>query len=92
MLIQQMRWTKKWEAHYIMVKEFKPTDFENAMDELEKIVNQIENDEIKLESALEKYQHGVNLVKFCQERLAIIEQKIKIFDSETNSLKDMPIE
>lgn len=75
-----------------VAKSAKPDTFEDAMDELEKIVNQIENDEIQLESALEKYQHGVNLVKFCQEKLAVVEQKIKFFDPETNNLKDITIE
>jgi exodeoxyribonuclease VII small subunit len=75
-----------------MVKLAKPTNFEDALDELEQIVNQIENDEIKLESALEKYQHGINLVKFCQDKLAVVEQKIKIFDTDTNGLKDITIE
>ena len=75
-----------------MSKTVNPSTFEDAMEELEKIVHQIESDEIKLELALDKYQQGVNLVKFCQEKLATVEQKIKLFDAETNSLKDVIIE
>jgi exodeoxyribonuclease VII small subunit len=75
-----------------MKKNQQLNDFEAAMSELESIVSQIENDEIKLEIALEKYQQGINLVKFCQEKLADVEQKIKILDFDTNSLKETIIE
>ncbi|MCX8514936.1 MAG: exodeoxyribonuclease small subunit [Pseudomonadota bacterium] len=66
--------------------------FEDAMAQLEKIVEQIENDEISLDEALSKYQAGVALVKFCQDKLAEAEQKIKILDTSSDSLKDFSIE
>lgn len=75
-----------------MVQLKEPEDFEEAMLELENIVKQIENDEVKLEAALEKYQHGVKLVKFCQDKLALVEQKIKILDVESGTLKDFSVE
>ena len=53
---------------------------------------QIENDEIKLETALEQYQKGMLLVKFCQDKLAQVEQKVKLLDMETDSLKDFATE
>jgi exodeoxyribonuclease VII small subunit len=68
-----------------------PADFEAAIAELEQIVLQIENNEVKLETALEKYQHGMALVKFCQEKLTEVEQKVKILDTDTDSLKDFNI-
>ncbi|MFN7095581.1 MAG: exodeoxyribonuclease VII small subunit [Burkholderiales bacterium] len=75
------------------MEEFKvPESFEQAIEKLEEIVNQIENDEIKLEIALEKYQQGICLVKFCQEKLALVEQKIKILDLDNDSLKDFNVE
>ena len=52
-----------------MVKLKAPENFEQAIAELEGIVEEIENDEVKLEVALEKYQKGVALVKFCQDKL-----------------------
>ena len=66
--------------------------FEEAISHLEKIVSEIENDEIMLEVALEKYQKGIALVKFCQEKLAKVEQKVKILDLETDTLKDFNVE
>ena len=68
-----------------------PADFEAAMAELEQIVLQIENNEVKLETALEKYQQGMALVKFCQEKLTEVEQKVKILDTDSDSLKDFNI-
>lgn len=75
-----------------MAKSTTPESFENAMEQLESIVNQIENDDVGLETALEKYQQGMVLVKFCQDKLVQIEQKIKILDEESNSLKEVDFE
>ena len=73
-----------------MAKIKTPESFEQAIAELESMVNEIENDEVKLEVALEKYQKGIALVKFCQDKLVEVEQKIKILDGDT--LKDYSIE
>lgn len=75
-----------------MTKKQDPANFEQAIAELEVIVNQIENDEVALEVALEKYQQGITLVKFCQDKLKQIEQKVKILDMDTDSLKDLNVE
>ncbi len=64
-------------------------NFEQAIEELELIVSQIESNEIKLEVALEKYQQGMNLVKFCQDKLTEVEQKVKILDPDSNTLKNL---
>mgnify|MGYP000650293154 CR=1 FL=1 len=66
--------------------------FESAINQLETIIQHIENDQIDLESALNQYKHGMELVKFCQDRLRDVEQKIKILDQETNQLKDFNAE
>lgn len=70
-----------------MVKKTE-ANFETAINQLEQIIQQIETNEIDLESALNQYKHGMELVKFCQEKLRDIEQKIKILDQETQQLKD----
>lgn len=43
--------------------------FEEIMLELEQIVKQLENDNLPLETALEKYQLGIELSKQCHDRL-----------------------
>lgn len=57
--------------------EAKP-NFENAMDRLELIVEQMESGKLALEELIVRYEEGMNLVKVCQERLASAEQKIDI--------------
>ena len=60
----------------------KPSDgkpnFENAMDRLESIVEQMESGKLPLEELIVRYEEGMSLVKICQERLASAEQKIDI--------------
>ena len=67
-------------------------NFENAISELEQLIQHIEVDQIDIDQALNKYKHGMELVKFCQDRLRDVEQKIKILDQETNQLKDFNAE
>lgn len=74
------------------MKDKNPEDFEEAMLRLEEIVEKIENDEVKLDEALDKYQEGMKLIKFCQDKLKYVEQKIKIFDTESDSLEDLKVE
>ncbi|MBX9598159.1 MAG: exodeoxyribonuclease VII small subunit [Burkholderiales bacterium] len=66
--------------------------FESAINQLETIIRDIENNQIDLESALNQYKHGMELVKFCQDKLRDVEQKIKILDQETNQLKNFQTE
>jgi exodeoxyribonuclease VII small subunit len=51
-------------------------NFENAMERLEAIVEQMESGKLPLEDLIVRYEEGMNLVKVCQERLASAEQKI----------------
>lgn len=74
-----------------MNKENSPIDFEDAILRLENIVKKIENDEIKLDDALLQYQEGTKLIKFCQNKLKNVEQKIKILDSTDDTLQDFGI-
>jgi exodeoxyribonuclease VII small subunit len=55
-----------------------PLNFENAMDRLEAIVEQMESGKLALEDLIVRYEEGMSLVKTCQERLASAEQKIEI--------------
>lgn len=70
-----------------MVKKVADT-FENAIEQLEQIIQHIETNQVNLDSALNQYKQGMELVKFCQDKLKDVEQKIKILDNETNQLKD----
>lgn len=54
----------------------KPLRFENAIDRLEDIVEQIESGEVGLEEALERYEQGQALIKRCRGILDKAEQRI----------------
>lgn len=50
---------------------------EEAMAELDKILEQLEDNEIALEDSIKSFEKGVRLVKHCQQILENTEQKIK---------------
>lgn len=54
-----------------------PVQLEQAMAELDKILEQLENNEISLEESIKSFEKGVGLVKHCQKILEATEQKIK---------------
>jgi len=65
-----------------------PKSFEAAVSELESIVQHMEAGSLPLEDALERYQRGMNLLKYCQETLAGAEQRVRIL--EGGALTDLP--
>lgn len=50
--------------------------FEEAINELEKIVARLEEGDIPLEEALQIYQKGVEYSKFCHEQLKKAEEQL----------------
>jgi len=50
--------------------------FEKAIEQLETIVKQLENDEIPLEKAIKLYEEGMNLTKACDDILEKAQEKI----------------
>ena len=56
--------------------------FEQALEELEKIVAQIESGKVPLEESIEKYAQGQELIKQCRTILDTAEKKIQVL-SET---------
>ena len=43
--------------------------FEQALENLEKIVNELESGDVPLEDALSQFKEGMELSKYCQETL-----------------------
>jgi exodeoxyribonuclease VII small subunit len=61
-----------------MTKTTTYTDFETALKELERIVEQLEGGDLPLERALELFERGVTLSRECQKRLDEAERKVEI--------------
>lgn len=57
--------------------------FEQKIDLLEKIVNELEKDDVNLDESIEKYTKAMSLIKECDLELKTIEEKIaKIVKSD----------
>ena len=59
-----------------MAKNSENKSFEQAMAELEKIVQAVESGQVPLAEALSQYEKGIGLISHCQKILSQAEQKI----------------
>ncbi|MCX5679759.1 MAG: exodeoxyribonuclease VII small subunit [Candidatus Omnitrophica bacterium] len=67
--------------------------FEDALKKLEKIVGDLENGNISLDEALEKYEEGIRLSKVCAKKLEIAKKKVEILlKAEDGSLELKPFD
>ena len=55
-----------------------PLKFEQALKRLEQIVEEMESGEVLLDDLLKKYEEGVKLAQFCQNKLTEAQQRIEI--------------
>lgn len=61
-----------------MATSSKPT-FEEAIAELETIVEAMESGKLSLNESVEKFQRGQKLAQICQEALKAAEEKLRIY-------------
>jgi len=52
--------------------------FDQALKELEKLVEEMEEEELSLEDGMKKYEKGMKLSRICLEKLDKAEKKIEI--------------
>lgn len=52
--------------------------FEKALEQLEKIVETLESNELSLEKALAKFEEGMKLSQYCAKQLDETERKISL--------------
>jgi exodeoxyribonuclease VII small subunit len=52
--------------------------FEDALQELEQLVEQMEQGELSLEESLKSFERGIKLTRTCQTALQEAEQKVQI--------------
>ena len=53
-------------------------NFESSLEELERIVRELERGDLPLEKSLALFEQGVKLSRACQERLSEAERRIEI--------------
>ena len=69
----------------------KKKTFEDSMTQLEKIVEDIEDGDLPLETALKKFEEGVRLSKFCFDKLDETEQKVsQLLNDENGNMREKP--
>lgn len=56
----------------------KPVDLEQALGELETLVDELEGGDLPLEAAMKKFERGVGLTRDCQKALDEAEQKVSV--------------
>ena len=60
-----------------MQKKVENISFEEALTELESIVQKLESGQVKLEEAVEAYEKGVQMQKICEEKLKEAQMKVE---------------
>jgi exodeoxyribonuclease VII small subunit len=71
-------------------KPAKPPDFERSLDELERIVKQMEDGELSLEESLKTFERGMDLSRACQKALDDAEQRVRILTERDGQLRTEP--
>lgn len=62
-------------------------DFESAIAELEKIVKQLEDGDLPLDTSLALFERGVELSRYCHDQLGAAQKRIEVL-TERGELKD----
>ena len=74
-----------------MNKNKKSIDFEEALDQLEELVEDMENGDLTLEESLKAFEQGIKLTRECQSALSLAEQKVQLLIEENGKLKTVDI-
>lgn len=64
------------------VQELEKPHYEQAVAELEKLIQAMESGKMPLEENLASYKRGVELIKLCQTLLEQVEQQVKVFEAQ----------
>jgi exodeoxyribonuclease VII small subunit len=68
----------------------KKIDFEASLDQLEKLVENMEDGELSLEDSLSAFEQGVKLTRECQQALQDAEQKVQLLMEQNGELSSSP--
>lgn len=66
--------------------------FEDALTELESLVDTLEHGELTLEQSLAAFERGVKLTRTCQTALNQAEQQVRILTGESPEAEPAPFE
>lgn len=73
--------------------ELKVKDFESALKSLEDIVVQLETGDLTLDRALELFEEGIRLSRFCNSKLEEAERKVEVLiKTADGEMKEVPFD
>ena len=71
----------------------KELTFEEAIQNLEKVVNDLETGKLSLDESVKKFEEGMKLSKHCNDILEKAEKQINILvENESGEMKEAPFE
>ena len=59
-----------------------PATFEDALGELETLVQTMESGSLPLEQSLQAYRRGAQLVTFCRDALTRVQQQVRVLEDD----------
>ena len=72
--------------------ELKVKDFESALTSLEEIAVQLEGGDLSLDRALELFEEGIQISRFCSSKLEEAERKVEVLTKTADGeLKEEPL-
>ena len=57
-----------------------PASYEQALAELDRLVQQMEGGQLPLDQLLDGYRRGAELLAYCRSRLQAVEDQVKVLD------------
>lgn len=66
--------------------------FEEALEKLEKIVQELERGDLSLEESLKRYEEGVRLSQYCSKKLEQAKKRVEILVKSQGKLEMVPFE
>jgi exodeoxyribonuclease VII small subunit len=66
--------------------------FESALAKLESITSELEDGNLSLEVSLKKFDEGIKLAEFCNEKLEESQQKVDLLLQKNGTLTTVPFD
>jgi exodeoxyribonuclease VII small subunit len=70
--------------------ESKPETFESCLDQLEKVVKELETGDLQLERSLELFERGMALSETCRKQLEEAETRVELLIRKDGKLQAEP--
>ena len=75
-----------------MARDSEPQEFEQALAELEQLVQTLEHGDLPLDEALRRFERGVELTRHCQGALKAAQQRVEILMRRNGEAESVPFE